>query len=152
MARYRVANAEQQRLAATLAQVSKDLLEEEAHSALHARELLTAGPRIDDPLPRFDAYDVLEAISESIPADIQHDTRRLLIEIDDDGNNGRFEIQGTVGSIAERDRIVDDIQAHPCFADAEKGSISNAVGDRKDYKLVVKVECDDAASGPRKEK
>ena len=78
--------------------------------------------------------------------------RRLLIEIDDDGDNGRFEIQGTVGSIAERDRIVDDLQEHSCFADAEKGSISNAVGDRKDYKLVVKVECDDAAPGPKKEK
>jgi len=97
-----------------------------------------------------DAYDVLEAISESIPEDIQHDTRRLLIEIDDDGDNGRVEIQGTVGSIAERDRLVDEIQEHPCFADAEKGSISNAVGDRKDYKLVVKVKCDDKPSRPKK--
>ena len=152
MARYRVARAEHERLTATLVEVSTNLLEEEAHSALHARELLTAGPRIDDPLPRFDAYDVLEAISASIPVDIQHDTRRLLIEIDDDGDNGRFEIQGTVSSIAERDRIVDEIQTHPCFAEAEKGSISNAVGDRKDYKLVVKVECDEAASRPEKEK
>jgi Tfp pilus assembly PilM family ATPase len=152
MARYHVARAEQERLTATLAQVSKDLLGEEARSALYARELLTAGPRNDDPMPRFDAYDVLEAISESIPVDIQHDTRRLLIEIDDDGDNGRFEIQGTVGSIADRDRLVDDLQAHPCFAEAEKGSISNAAGDRKDYKLVVKVDCDEAATRPKKKK
>ncbi|NNE17023.1 MAG: pilus assembly protein PilM [Myxococcales bacterium] len=150
LARYRVARAEQERLTGTLAEVSKDLLGEETRSALHAREILTAGPRIDDPLPRFDAYDVLEAISESIPADIQHDTRRLLIEIDDDGDNGRFEIQGTVGSIAERDRLVDDLQAHACFAEAEKGSISNAVGDRKDYKLVVKVDCEEAVARPKK--
>ena len=151
IARYRVANAEHEGLTATLAEVSKDLLVEEAHSALHARELLTAGPRIDDPLPRFDAYDVLEAISESIPADIQHDTRRLLIEIDDDGDDGRFEIQGTVGSIAERDRLVDALQTHSCFADFEKGSISTAVEDRKDYKLVVKVRCDETASRRGKE-
>jgi Tfp pilus assembly PilM family ATPase len=151
MARYRVAHAEHQRLSGTLAEVSKDLLGEETHSALHARELLAAGPRIDDPLPRFDAYDVLEAISESIPVDIQHDTRRLLIEIDDDGDTGRFEIQGTVGSIAERDTLVDELQSHRCFADVEKGSISTAVADRKDYKVVVKVECDEAASRGGKE-
>jgi Tfp pilus assembly PilM family ATPase len=152
MARYRVARAEHEELTATLAEVSKDLLVEEAHSALHARELLTAGPRIDDPLPRFDAYDVLEGISQSIPTDIQHDTRRLMIEIDDEGDNGRFEIQGTLGSIADRDRLVEGLQAHPCFADVEKGSISTAVEDRKDYKLVVKVRCDEAASQNGKEK
>jgi Tfp pilus assembly PilM family ATPase len=146
MARYRVARAEQEGLTAELVEVSKDLLVEEAHSALHARELLTAGPRIDDPLPRFDAYDVLEGISVSIPSEIQHDTRRLLIEIDDEGDNGRFEIQGTVGSIAERDRLVDALKAHPCFGDVEKGSISTAVEDRKDYKLVVRVRCEDAGS------
>ena len=149
-ARYRVARAEQEKLTARLAEVSSDLFGEEARSALHARELLIAGPRIDDPLPRFDAYDVLEAISESIPEDIQHDTRRLLIEIDDDGESGRFEVQGTVGSIAERDRLVEELQAHRCFAEAEKGSISTAVGDRKDYKVAVKVECE-AAPAPTDE-
>lgn len=145
-ARYRVARAEHERLTATLSEVSKDLLGEEVKTALHARDLLTSGPRIDDPLPRFDAYDVLESISQSIPEDIQHDTRRLLIEIDDEGDTGRFEIQGTVDSIAERDRLVDQLQAHRCFADVEKGSISTAVQDRKDYKLVVKVECEERAS------
>jgi hypothetical protein len=128
--------------------VSRDLLGEEARSALHAREILTSGPRVDDPLLRFDAYDVLEAISQSIPPDIQHDTRRLLIEIDDEGDTGRFEIQGTVGSIAERDRLVDELQSHRCFAEVEKGSISTAVEDRKDYKVEVKVRCQTGASRP----
>jgi hypothetical protein len=141
-ARYRVARAEHEQLTEELAEVSQDLLGEETRTALHARELLTAGPRIDDPLPRFDAYDVLEAISESIPAEIKHDTRRLLIEIDDDGETGRFEVQGTVDSIAERDRLVEELQSHACFADVEKGSISTTVGDRKDYKVAVKVECE----------
>jgi Tfp pilus assembly PilM family ATPase len=150
-ARYRVARAEHEQLSERLAEVSKDLLEEETRSALHARELLVAGPRIDDPLPRFDAYDVLEAISKSIPADIQHDTRRLLIEIDDDGDKGRFEIQGTLGSIAERDRLVEQLQSHRCFADVEKGSISTAVEDRKDYKVAVKVLCDDSAPAREEE-
>jgi Tfp pilus assembly PilM family ATPase len=149
-ARYRVARTEHDQLTGRLAEVSEDLLGEEVRSALHARELLTAGPRVEDPLPRFDAYDVLEAISESIPAEIQHDTRRMLIEIDDDGESGRFEIQGTVGSIAERDTLVESLQLHRCFADVDKGSISTAVGDRKDYKVAVKVECE-GPSNPRGE-
>jgi len=150
VARYRVAQEAQAGLTGTLALVSKELLGEEARSAQHARELLAAGPRVDDPLPRFDAYDVLEAISMSIPTDIQHDTRRLLIEIDDKGDSGRFELQGTVGSIVERDRLVDALQGHHCFADIEKGSISTAVEDRKDYKVVVKVKCDEPVT-PSKE-
>ena len=150
-ARYQVAKTEQERLTAQLADVSQDLLGEKARTALQARELLTAGPQVDDPLPRFDAYDVLEAISESIPADIKHDTRRLMIEIDDDGESGRFEIQGTVGSIAERDRLVEGLQAHRCFADAEKGSISTAVADRKDYKVAVKVYCETPARSTEEE-
>lgn len=147
VARYRVARAEHAQLSAVLAEVSQDLLGEEVQSATYARELLTAGPRIDDPLPRFDAYDALEAISEQIPEDIQHDTRRLLIEIDDEGDTGRFEIQGTLGSIAERDRLVEALQEHRCFAEIDKGSISTAVEDRKDYKIEVKIRCED--SGPR---
>jgi Tfp pilus assembly PilM family ATPase len=150
-ARYRVARTEHDALMQRLAEVSQDLLDEEVKSALHARELLTAGPRIDDPLPRFDAYDVLEAISESIPVEIQHDTRRMLIEIDDDGERGRFEIQGTVGSIAERDTLVESLQAHRCFSDVDKGSISTAVGDRKDYKVAVRVECEPPSEAGREE-
>lgn len=140
-ARYRVAKAEHDDLVEELAAISNDLLGEETRSALHARDLLVGGPRGDDPLPRFDAYDVLEAVSESIPSEIQHDTRRLLIDIDDQGDNGRLEIQGTVGSIAERDRIVDELQEHRCFSEVEKGSISSAAEDRKDYKLVVSIDC-----------
>ena len=150
-ARYRVARTKHDELTQRLAEVSQDLLDEEVKSALHARELLTAGPRIDDPLPRFDAYDVLEAISESIPVEIQHDTRRMLIEIDDDGQSGRFEIQGTVGSIAERDTLVESLQAHRCFSNIDKGSISTAVGDRKDYKVAVKVECEPPSQAGREE-
>jgi hypothetical protein len=151
VARYQVARAEHVRLSTVLGEVSKDLLGQEARSAMQARELLTMGPRIEDPLPRFDAYDVLQAISESIPQDIQHDTRRLLIEIDDEGDSGRFEIQGTLGSIAERDRLADALEEHRCFGEVDKGSISTAVEDRMDYKIEVKVRCAEPSPG-KKEK
>ncbi|MEM7433880.1 MAG: pilus assembly protein PilM [Myxococcota bacterium] len=148
LSRYRVAKAENEQLVEELAVVSTDLLGEETRSAMHARDLLNGGSRDDDPLPRFDAYDVLEALSESIPVEIQHDTRRLLIEIDDDGEDGRLEIQGTVGSIAERDRIVQELQSHWCFEEVEKGSISSSRDDRKDYKLVVSIRCPEGDAPP----
>ncbi|MBW2509392.1 MAG: hypothetical protein JRE81_12225 [Deltaproteobacteria bacterium] len=75
----------------------------------------------------------------------------MLIEIDDDGQSGRFEIQGTVGSIAERDTLVESLQAHRCFSNVDKGSISTAVGDRKDYKVAVKVECEPPSQAGREE-
>ena len=140
-ARYQVAKAEHEKLSNRLAEVSEDLLGSETTSALHARELLTGGPQSNDPLPRFDAYDVLEAVSSVIPSEISHETRRLKIEIDDEGDDGRLEIQGTVATIAERDRIVDELKGHDCFTEIEKGSISSAANDRKNYKLVVKIEC-----------
>lgn len=142
-ARYRVASAEHERLTQTLSTVSEDLLGDETTSAMRARELLTGGGARTDPLPRFDAYDVLEAISESIPREIQHDTRRLVIEIDDEGDQGRFEIQGTVNSIAERDQIVDAFESHRCFQEIDKGPTSTTAGERKNYKLVVGIACDE---------
>ena len=144
LARYRVASAEHERLSETLATVSADLLGDETTSAMRARELLTGGPAKTDPLPRFDAYDVLEAISESIPTEIQHDTRRLVIEIDDEGDQGRFEIQGTVNSIAERDQIVEAFEDHRCFQEIDKGPTSTTADARKNYKLVVSIECTEA--------
>jgi hypothetical protein len=151
LARYRVAKAEHEQLVERLASVSSELLGEETRSAMHARDLLTSGPRMEDPLPRFDAYDALEAISQSIPPEIQHDTRRLMIDIDDEGDSGRVEIQGTVGSIAERDQIVEELQKHRCFSEFEKGSISTAAEDRKDYKLVVKIACPTGQATPEGE-
>ena len=150
LARYRVARAEHDQLVERLSTVSEDLLGESTRSAVYARELLTSGRRANDPLPRLDAYDVLETISESIPPDIEHDTRRLVIEIDEQDGGGRFEIQGTVGSIAERDRIVESLQTQECFAEVEKGSISAAAEGRKDYKLVVNIDCPAAQAGARK--
>lgn len=143
-ARYRVANAEHEALADKLAEVSASLLGTETRSALQARELLGQSHGADDPLPRFDAYDVLEAISQSIPASVTHDTSNLLIEIDDQGELGRAEIRGTVNSIADRDRVVEEIEKHRCFPETKKGATSTDRDDRKSYKLTVAVLCDEA--------
>ena len=41
---------------------------------------------------------MLSAVSAAVPEAVTHDTRRLKIDLDDDGHGGRFELQGTVAS------------------------------------------------------
>ena len=142
LARYHVANAENARLRADLSTLTQDLFKVGTDSPTEARALLERGAAALDPLPRFDAFDALEAVSDSIATDIKHDTRRLLIEVDDEGDDGRLEVQGTIDSIEQRDRIIDELQNHECFEAADKqGTISGAPDDRKNYKIDFKVSC-----------
>lgn len=124
--RQDVLEAEQTALVAQLASTTKDLLGEEARSASRARELLEGRLVVEDPLPRFDAFDTLDMISSKVPASIRHETQRLTIEIDDEARDGRFEIQGTVPSITDRDTIASAIDAHECVDAVTPGPTSPA--------------------------
>ncbi|MEM9067417.1 MAG: pilus assembly protein PilM [Myxococcota bacterium] len=141
-ARYSVLDDERTQLQAQLASVTEDVFGEETLSATQARELLEGGRRVADPLPSFTAYDVLDAVSASIPTDIKHDTRRLTIEIDDEVREGRFEIQGTVASIAERDVIAANFESHRCFNEIKRGPTTP--GPRNEglnYRLEAEIHC-----------
>lgn len=141
-AQYTVLSEEQEQLRAQLAQVTKDIFDEETRSPVRARELLEGGRQTVDPLPKFTAYDVLDAISAAIPPEITHDTRRLTIEIDDETREGRFELQGTVASIAERDTIAANLEAHRCFTEIKPGPTSPGPGnERLNYRLEAEVHC-----------
>ncbi len=141
-ARYTVLSAEREQLRAQLAQITEDIFDEETRSPTRARELLEGGRQTVDPLPKFTAYDVLDAISGAIPPDITHDTRRLTIEIDDETREGRFELQGTVASIAERDTIAANLEAHRCFKEIKPGPTSPGPGnERLNYRLEAEVHC-----------
>ena len=141
--RYHIANVKNEKFTANLTTVTSELLEHKTSSPTRARQLLRQDSQIDDPLPRFDAYDTLEAISESIPTDIAHDTRQLAITIDDQGNEGQFELQGTVSSITERDRIIGELEKHHCFKNIKSGSTSTTSNNRKNYKIAVTIDCSD---------
>ncbi len=96
----------------------------------------------DDPMPRFDAFDALSAISEAIPSEITHETRKLLTEIDDEAGRGRIELQGLVASVAERDTIASAIETHRCFDELEKGRTSPGPGGQGLlYRLEARVTC-----------
>lgn len=141
-ARYSVLSDENDALATQLSEVTEELFDEPTRSAARGRELLGGGTEVKDPLPTMDAYDILDAITAAIPPEITHDTRRLNIEVDDEAREGRFDLQGTVASIAERDTIAANLDENPCFREIEKGPTSPAAGtERLNYRLEVTVQC-----------
>ncbi len=62
-ARWSVLDDENEALTAELSHETQEAFGDPAETAAEARDLITRGPRTRDPLPRFDAYDVLDAIS-----------------------------------------------------------------------------------------
>lgn len=142
LVRRNVLEEEQAVLTAQLASTTKDLLGEEARTASRARELLAGRRVVEDPLPRFDALDTLDMISSKVPASIRHETQRLTIEIDDETREGRFEIQGTVPSITDRDTIASAIDAHECVAGVTPGPTSPAPNNAgQTYRLEGEIAC-----------
>lgn len=99
-------------------------------------------PRSSDPLPRFDAFDALAALSGAVPMDLTHEVKRLTIDVADEKREGTMELQGTVASIAQRDQLVAELEKHPCFSDIERGKTSP--GRDKDsiqYMIEAVIQC-----------
>ena len=110
-------------------------------------EARVKNPKASDPLPRFDAFDALAAVSAAIKPEITHEVRRLLIEVADEKREGRLELQGALDSLAQRDEIVSQLEQHPCFHDIELGKHRRrrATQDRINYQ----IEADGAVRGRR---
>jgi general secretion pathway protein L len=141
-ARHAVLDGERERLQAQLAEVTREVFDEETRDPAAARALLEGGRRIADPIPKFTAWDALDAISAAIPQEIQHDARRLTIEIDDESREGRIELQGLVASLAERDTIAANFEAHPCFDEIKPGPTSPGPNNTGlNYRLEAEIHC-----------
>lgn len=141
-ARHAVLDDERERLQTQLAEVTREVFDEETRDPAAARALLEGGRRIADPIPKFTAWDALDAISAAIPQEIQHDARRLTIEIDDESREGRIELQGLVASLAERDTIAANFEAHPCFDEIKPGPTSPGPNNTGlNYRLEATVHC-----------
>jgi general secretion pathway protein L len=141
-ARHAVLDDERERLQAQLAEVTREVFDEETRDPAAARALLEGGRRIADPIPKFTAWDALDAISAAIPQEIQHDARRLTIEIDDESREGRIELQGLVASLAERDTIAANFEAHPCFDEIKPGPTSPGPNNTGlNYRLEAEIHC-----------
>lgn len=142
-AEWRVLAAEHRRLADELDRVSEEAFGQGTRSPSRARELLARGSRVDDPIPEVDAWDLLEFVNGAIPEDVPHSTRTFLVELDDEGGDGRFELVGSVTSLAERDAIAQAVEAHGCLKELERGSTSAEPGGegRLRYQLEADIRC-----------
>lgn len=139
---YRLLDERRETLEVELVRVTLEAFGEGTRDPARAKRLLEGRTGPQDPLPRFDAFDVLDAVSKAIPGDVVHDTRRMEIEIGTGQREGKLELQGTVQNIAERDRVVEALEAHPCFHDLENGRTSPASGqDRINYTLAAVINC-----------
>lgn len=114
---------------------------------------LITTPSADNPLPRFDAYDALAAISGAVPSDITHELRRMRIDLAEEKKEGQMELQGSLGSIEQRDVIVSQLEAHGCFKEIQRGRTSpGRSADTLSYQLEAKLICPGDTTGAKKKK
>ena len=148
---YRVLARERDALTEKLATVSEERLGERTTSVTRAKELLETGGKRKDPLPRFDAFKALAAVSAAVPESVKHDTRELEIELDETGQTGKLHLEGLLIDLAARDQVATAIEAHECIDDLERGKTSTVPGeDRKKYTLDGTIGCPGAAPAGKK--
>jgi hypothetical protein len=146
---YKVLAEERDALKEKLADVTEQRFGERTESATRAKELLETGGVRKDPLPRFDAFRALAAISAAVPESVKHDTRELEVELDETGLTGKVHLEGTIADLTARDQVAAAIEAHECIEDLEPGKISSVPGeDRKRYTLDGIIAC--PGSAPKK--
>lgn len=141
---YRVQKARHATLVAELERVTERVLGEKTADSESARRLLEGRTGANDPLPHFDAFDALSAISDAIPSDVRHDTTRLIVELASGNRDGRFELKGTVSDLAERDRISEALAAHRCIHDMNNGRTSGQ--ERINYQITGVLRCGERAA------
>jgi hypothetical protein len=141
-AEYRALAEERDALAEQLEKITEEHFGKGTRSAKFAKELLEGGGKSNDPLPRFDAFRALAAISAAMPEDVTHDTRKLEVQLDEIGQTGKLEIQGTLPDLNARDQLVAALDANECINDLAPGKISSVPGeDKKNYTLEAIIAC-----------
>jgi general secretion pathway protein L len=138
---------EHEQLSKTLAAMSKDALGEEATDPDKAKELLddAAAKAETDPMPHFDAFDLMVELSKAVPATIVHDVDELEFSRD------HAKIRGIVGSAAEAQEIADALKENHCFSDPKINKVSQVVnGTRQKYMLEVDIKCPEDTTTTKK--
>ncbi len=159
-ARYSVLEAHHNQLEDELARITDQYFGHESRTAQAALRQLSRGAETSDPMPQFDAYDGLAAISESVPEDITHDVQQLEVDLGDGEETARFTLRGTVQDAAHSAlirnaladhrtvrRIGDEEQRLACFHDLELGS-TDRVGDAYRYRLEGSIQCTPEGQSP----
>lgn len=88
-------------------------------------------------LPKATAYDLLDEISNHIPA-----ADKVKIDIEDlDIRPKKTAIKGTIDSAAAVDEIVARLKEIECFEDISKGPITEVSGGAKQFSLAITAKC-----------
>ena len=154
-ARYSVLEGRNEELRAQLEAMTRRELGTAASSPEQALLLLQRGARGTDPMPRFDAYDALAAISDAVPEGVAHDVQQLQIDLNDGEENGAFSMRGSVATVGETEQIERALESsrivrregdrevrYQCFHDLELGQTSRTAGDRTAYRIEGTLRCE----------
>ncbi|MEZ4405236.1 MAG: hypothetical protein R3A52_01915 [Polyangiales bacterium] len=138
-ARYQGLVQERNRLQTTLAAVTQEVFHESVDDPDRAMALARGegGDDVVDPLPGADAYDVVGVLSTRITPDVRHDVEQL------DVRGEHVQIQGVVDSLADRDKVVEALQAWPCFTNVRPGRVTTSPDNRQKYTLDIDFRCPD---------
>ena len=88
-------------------------------------------------LPKATAYDLLDAISNKVPA---ADKRQINIE-DLDIRPKKTTMKGTLDSAAAVDEMVAKLKEIECFEEISKGPITEVSGGAKQFSLAIVAKC-----------
>ena len=140
-AHYQSLVTERNRLQDTLGAVTQEVFSDRTVDPDRAMSLARGGGNGDDvdPLPPADAYDVLGVLSTRITDNTRHDVELL------DIRGEHIQLQGIVDTLADRDKVVEALQAYPCFPAVRPGRSTTNPGDnRQKYTLDVEFRCPEA--------
>jgi general secretion pathway protein L len=133
-----------------IAVLSRQVLGEEVSDLEELKKIIAADNGEDDPLPRKDAFDVLDALSKAIAPDITHNTRLLVIDLGSEGGLGRLQLEGTVPSVSKRDAIASALQEQACITNLDKGRVTPGVeANQVNYELSAELTCGNVAKKPK---
>jgi general secretion pathway protein L len=140
-ARQSVLTDEQAALTRELGETTQRVFGKREVNAAKVQALLKS-PTNDNPLPRFDAYDALAAISDAVPDEITHEVRHLRIDLAEDKKEGQLELQGALASIEQRDAVVARLEAHGCFKEIQRGRTApGRTSEVLNYQIEAKLSC-----------
>jgi general secretion pathway protein L len=144
---------EQNELTKQLGETTQNVFGKRETNTERVQSLLKSPPN-DNPLPRFDAYDALAAISDAVetaPDKLVHEVRHVRIDLAEDKKEGKVELQGLLASIEQRDEIVSQLESHGCFRDIQRGKTSpGRTGDQVSYQIEAKVQCPGEATAKKR--
>jgi hypothetical protein len=140
-ARWWVLDSERETLRAQLRETTEDLFAVPTEDPVRARELLQSGGRPADPLPSFDAFDALDRLSKSVPPEVPHDVRRLIIDIGDEQDEGELQLEGELDNQTSFEAITAALRQTECFTEVNAGRTQTAPNDRLKYELGATIRC-----------